>query len=1091
MNAYPAELVVHLHPFALVTGVVRDREGAPRSAPAHALPAPTERFSELSRALADTLRRRGAPRVWAPPGGAPHFRFALAGYAHTYPPAKVRGGARIASEVGRRAVASLPPRSPLSPLFVGGPLFPDGILAPAWVRKHTEYVPSVHVAVFVLSPPTLEEDAALIAALNDVRTRDTARGIRTAAVLVGAPDVLERSDADARLAHLRRAASLDARGALFVLPASGADVEAFVQHLERTLYEGACEYYRERARHVRRNRARYPPPPSITQPVLAAAAAAGALRPNVPAAVLAPEGWTVRTTAKLGAFAEFQGDLAEAAAQYTDAYEQLVHACLGNTRLLAPRTKRWAEAKVLVDTLSLKLVKLHLYRGALAPALAQFERHTRRVAELSTGWGIGTATPEFWSWLAKQFQLLGDLVQHATHPPDGTRPLGAPPAAAAVRIARAGPHLYHAALCTLERARRFRALADPQNVPNYASETQVDHAALAAELLGAAYEAFKHAHHVRHAHLAAARIALVYAEAERAKDALPYLERTLRWYRRAAWAVPRAVLAAHAALCAHAAGDDRAAVLYALEAVPRAPEAVRPLQDEVRQALHTLLAPAEPAGAQDAARGAAPALLLEPGTAPLASVSAVFARGRVADDAAVAFQIAVRCKASSAAPRMLRVYLEDATEPLVTARLGGRARHADVGVVTPPATAEPRDALDAACVLTGALRAPPGRYALTRAILTVDTGVAPVDVPLDIAPGTAWATARGRLALPPAEDTRAVHVAAPTPTLALDAPATLLTGEVRALTVEVGAPLVRGMLVLPPETLDAGAVLRRDGEESDVPGAAHRLPVPAGKSTVWLHAPQASGTLPVRLYGVADAAPDALPAVHTDRVIAVASAFGVRVHTQWLPGPVPRRGRLTAEAHYLGDTPLTLDAAHVEVAPGDAVAAGALLGADAGAWHAGDRAVWTAALTEAAGTPGTGAALCVAWRRAGGAASTTRLRLAPLAPPPPPAVQVQLRAPGRMRLDVCATLHVAVSNASTAPLDVLVEVEQGDAFFLAGARRRLLAVLLPGEVRTLPVALLARVTGLHTLPRVRAYEVVPGAEPVALGVPLPGVVVVE
>lgn len=37
------------------------------------------------------------------------------------------------------------PHSPLSPLTTSSPLYPDGLLAPIWVKKHAEMVPSVFV----------------------------------------------------------------------------------------------------------------------------------------------------------------------------------------------------------------------------------------------------------------------------------------------------------------------------------------------------------------------------------------------------------------------------------------------------------------------------------------------------------------------------------------------------------------------------------------------------------------------------------------------------------------------------------------------------------------------------------------------------------------------------------------------------------------------------------------------------------------------------------------------------------------------------------------------------------------------------------
>ena len=37
------------------------------------------------------------------------------------------------------------PHSPLSPLTTSSPLYPDGLIVPLWVRKHSELVPSVFV----------------------------------------------------------------------------------------------------------------------------------------------------------------------------------------------------------------------------------------------------------------------------------------------------------------------------------------------------------------------------------------------------------------------------------------------------------------------------------------------------------------------------------------------------------------------------------------------------------------------------------------------------------------------------------------------------------------------------------------------------------------------------------------------------------------------------------------------------------------------------------------------------------------------------------------------------------------------------------
>ena len=47
------------------------------------------------------------------------------------------------------------PHSPLSPLIPSSPLYPDGIVAPVWIRKHMTLIPSVFVLFLRLyeSPP--------------------------------------------------------------------------------------------------------------------------------------------------------------------------------------------------------------------------------------------------------------------------------------------------------------------------------------------------------------------------------------------------------------------------------------------------------------------------------------------------------------------------------------------------------------------------------------------------------------------------------------------------------------------------------------------------------------------------------------------------------------------------------------------------------------------------------------------------------------------------------------------------------------------------------------------------------------------------
>lgn len=116
----------------------------------------------------------------------------------------------------------------------------------------------------------------------------------------------------------------------------------------------------------------------------------------------------------------------------------------GSIVMLPPRTKRWAEAKVLADCINIKVplshpclffshyscsvilsvlifisspliaprsflthptqqvIKLYLYNNEHALALSHHNTHIRRFGDFSRGWGIGEETFEFWSWMARQ-----------------------------------------------------------------------------------------------------------------------------------------------------------------------------------------------------------------------------------------------------------------------------------------------------------------------------------------------------------------------------------------------------------------------------------------------------------------------------------------------------------------------------------------------------------------------------------------------------------------------------------------------------------------------------------------------------------------
>ncbi|KAJ4483560.1 Gryzun, putative trafficking through golgi-domain-containing protein [Lentinula aciculospora] len=227
----------------------------------------------------------------------------------------------------------------------------------------------------------------------------------------------------------------------------------------------------------------------------------------LPILPLKPEGWTVRYEYKMASFAEFRGEHEVALKHYQDAYAALtmlfmapgsslgmasgaagvsmpLPASTSITSTSSPpsmttntsntssntsstsnptnasttsntssnggtRTKRWAEAKVLADTINIKIVKLYLYNNETGLALAQQRLHVRTFPVVAgfTGGSTGMSniksnnaqlvgstvnTPtsstaeegsyEYWSWVSRMWCVFAEMLV------EGTRARGPPSA---------------------------------------------------------------------------------------------------------------------------------------------------------------------------------------------------------------------------------------------------------------------------------------------------------------------------------------------------------------------------------------------------------------------------------------------------------------------------------------------------------------------------------------------------------------------------------------------------------------------------------------------------------------------------------------
>ncbi|KAF9012565.1 glutathione transferase omega-1 [Cyathus striatus] len=575
MNSYPPELLAQLAPVMFAAGL--DAPQAPAD-PSGAPPSkPTDPFQLLSLRLREALLSQRKPAIWNPEKNKT-FQVLLVDKNVQFPPRK------LAPLEDPQYANS---HSPLSPLTPSSPLHPDGLIAPIWIRKHTTLLPSVFVLflrIFEFHQPQgkapldipdtereqeerrRDTEMAAEIALRKKATND--RGIKLTVVLMASRKMLDDPTLDNRLTYIRRQSGLDSRAALFVLsPVSASELSDFVRSLQQALYEPALEYYTSHSKRVRRKRNRHStiaphPPLGLTTNINIA-------RP------LRPEGWTVRYEYKMACFAEFRGEDEVALKHYQDAYASLA-LMFGSTAILPPRTKRWAEAKVLADCINIKIVKLYLYNNEHALALSHHNSHMRKFGDFSRGWGIGEETFEFWSWLARQHRVFAELLEQGTrntltipiHKPSQVTSSSAnanlassqflPPPVMGINPSHAlqhpGFYYYMAAKCTEFRRVRFSAALEAELShhpvtlsPGFTNEKKVDHLSLILELYTKAYELFKkyspigqdeQAQNQTQGRLTlwiAYRIADTYYDWGKFDMAVRFFERIAKTYRREKW----------------------------------------------------------------------------------------------------------------------------------------------------------------------------------------------------------------------------------------------------------------------------------------------------------------------------------------------------------------------------------------------------------------------------------------------------------------------------------------------------------------------------------------------------------------------------
>lgn len=293
------------------------------------------------------------------------------------------------------------------------------MLTPLWLRKHQTLLPAAFCAAYELytdtndGPLQNQHDNALIAAINHQKRffappasspaaissddiKSPAFRSRFVVALLSEKSILSSPRIDERLSYIKRSTALVPGITFFFLPAHSSPVEVhqFVATLLTTLHPHAIDYYRELAKHSRRKRNRGSVPP-----------------PTVPSSrALSLHAWSLRYELKLAVFAEFRQELDVAARSYEAAYEKLFSEVFETT---TSWSERWTEARLLADTLTLRIVRCHLWNEQYTAAKRRWSSHVAQMTAVLDRKGLGTETYGFSAWMARWNRCLAELLQAA------------------------------------------------------------------------------------------------------------------------------------------------------------------------------------------------------------------------------------------------------------------------------------------------------------------------------------------------------------------------------------------------------------------------------------------------------------------------------------------------------------------------------------------------------------------------------------------------------------------------------------------------------------------------------------------------------
>jgi len=279
-------------------------------------------------------------------------------------------------------------------------------MAPSWITKHQQYVPSVFVSFFEFTTDPITNslhDNQLKTDINRIKAQLQRSEYRTryAVVLLSDMSIVESPEIEERLNTIRRSTGLDSKTQLFLLPPSSLpDIRAFAANVLTILRPLSVEYYRDLTKRTRRKKGRGTIPPPTAPPTRGTSQ------------TLSQPGWNIRYDFKLGVFAEFRQEMDAAQRHYNIALEALF-GTEGIFETTASWSPRWDEIRLVADAIALRHIRCQLFNNYPTAATQTWQRYKMKLKDVLDRRGKGTANYGWEAWQSTWAQAMGQLIQQA------------------------------------------------------------------------------------------------------------------------------------------------------------------------------------------------------------------------------------------------------------------------------------------------------------------------------------------------------------------------------------------------------------------------------------------------------------------------------------------------------------------------------------------------------------------------------------------------------------------------------------------------------------------------------------------------------